>query len=174
MERLVVAIDQSTGASSAVGLAILTDDLTVIDSAAFMPKQRYRVAEKRIVCLHEQITQYVSKYITFAVESQMRIEVVFERTVMASKAGELLAESVGAFCTAFPNNELISFHKVSNTAMKRIISGSGKGDKVAVAKGLLNHLPKSEHDLIIKLLNGQSYDTLDAIAIGTTHIKEGA
>jgi Holliday junction resolvasome RuvABC endonuclease subunit len=170
MSHLIVAIDPSSGASSAVGVAILTPDLEIIDYTSLMPRRKYQVAEKRLVDLHEQLELFLAKYVRFAADNKLNIEVVVESTIMQGRAGETLAEAVGALASAFPNSDIVSFHKVHNTSMKRIISGTGKGDKVGVAKGLLKHISSAEHYKIISLLNGHQYDILDAIAIGTTHI----
>jgi Holliday junction resolvasome RuvABC endonuclease subunit len=171
---IIIAIDQSSGASSAVGVAVLTRDLDLVATAAFRPKKKYVVVEKRLVCLHDQLTEFIAPYIALSLEGQIPIEVCFERTVMLGKSGESLAESVGAFAASFPNSDLISFHKVHNLQMKKFISGTGASDKVGVAKGILKYLPSIEHDKIISLLNGQQYDSLDAVAIGITHILTGA
>jgi len=169
--KLIIAIDPSSGVTSPVGVAVMTSDLTVMDTVALMPKERYKVVEKRLVCLHEQLEAYLIPFVTVAIDSQMKIDIVLERFVMAGKTGQVLANAVGALITSIPNHKSIAYHTVHNIVLKKVIAGTGKGDKVAVAKGLLKHLPATEHDLVIKLLNGRCYDQLDAIALATCHIK---
>jgi len=166
---LIIGIDQSTGSASAVGLTLLTKDMEILECVELRPHRKYLVVEKRLVNLHEQLTAIICKYMTFAIENKLKVAVVFEKTVMKGIAGESLAESVGAFVASFPDNDLITFHKVHNLQMKKFIGGTGKADKIGVAQGLLRRLDKTQHERVLNLINRQQWDALDSIALAVTY-----
>lgn len=170
--KLVIGIDQSSGSKSAVGVAIVdSSTLELLHVCELRPVKKYLVVEKRLIDLHEQLEVVLAPWVSQAIAQEIPIEVVFERTVMRGKSGETLAQAVGAFISTFPASDFIEFGTVHNLVMKKAIGGKGNDDKQAVAAGLLEELPRTQHELIKKLTFGNNWDSLDAIGLAIAHIK---
>jgi Holliday junction resolvasome RuvABC endonuclease subunit len=169
----VIAIDQSSGSKSAVGVCIYDQsNRAILDVFELRPTKKYLVVEKRLIDLHEQLEAALAQWVSVALSSEIPIDVVFERTVMRGKSGQTLAQSVGAFIATFPNSELITFGDVHNLQMKKSIGGKGSDDKQAVAAGLLEELPRSQHDLIKTLTISERWDSIDSIGLAVAHSKK--
>lgn len=171
--QLVIGIDQSSGSKSAVGVCIYDRaNKTILDVFELRPTKKYQVVEKRLIDLHEQLEQQLAPWVSQAIDQDIEMNVIFERTVMRGKSGQTLAQAVGAFITTFPNSDLITFSDVHNLQMKKSIGGRGDDDKRAVAAGLLEELPRSQHDAIKKLTLSERWDSIDAIGLAVAYSKK--
>lgn len=161
MDKIVIAIDPGTGRTSPTGFVAFDPDLRMI-----LHHQRVTSTHKdtrhRIKDIFEQVSTAIS-----AIDPDLEANVFCESFVMRGKGGETLARLTGAFMVAVPYE--ISFEFVQNTTVKRIVGGSGKADKAAVAKGVylwFENAPLETRAKIEQLIEDEEWDVLDALAIG--------
>jgi Holliday junction resolvasome RuvABC endonuclease subunit len=165
MSYLIVGVDPGTGSSSPTGFTVFNPEtLELLYAANIWPKNkevRYRIKE---------ISEIISN--TFAeIEERYtdkKIIVGIEYFVMRGKGGETLQRLVGSIMGRLPYHW--DFLEPQNSTVKLQVAGSGKAEKIEVARGLLeifNDNPRSLQYIKDWMAAGE-YDLLDSLAIGWT------
>lgn len=160
MKRLVIGIDPGTGRSSPTGFA------------AFDPDSRELVYETTFTSTHDDnkrrikdIADQVEECL-IALDPDLEVTVVTETFVMQGKTGMLLQRLIGAIHASVPYRHALL--EVFNTSVKRIVGGSGKADKAALAASVQQWMSSEDptHARIKAHIRAQNWDITDAIAIG--------
>ncbi len=161
MKRIVFAIDQATGASSACGICLYdpnTDKL--LATYEFRPQMK-KPAWKRI----RDIAGQVDAIMAGAIKTHGPLEVRFEGVVMRGRSGQILAWMVGAIIGSVPLFcEVVEVH---NITLKRNLTGSSTADKKMIGEALLRRYKNSPEtlDALQYLIDTKQEDALDAVAI---------
>lgn|SRR5574343_2111784 len=163
---LVIGIDPSSGAKSAVGVSIINPKTRDIIDFTEIVCPKYMSVEKRLKLINKELRSFLyPKYISG------KILVAIEYTIMAGKGGESLNRAIGALIAACPiDSEGTSYRNVQNTTVKKLIAGHGGAEKEAVATGLKNFFSSNEQSIIAlnELTDLGKFDILDSIGIGVT------
>lgn len=163
---IVIGIDPSSGAKSAVGVSIINPKTREIIDFTEIVCPKYMSVEKRLKLINKELRSFLyPKYI------KGKILIAIEYTIMAGKGGESLNRAIGAMIAASPvDSEESTFRNVQNTTVKKLIAGHGGAEKEAVALGLKNFFSSSEQSLAIlnDLTILEKFDILDSIGIGVT------
>ena len=163
---LIIGIDPSSGAKSAVGVSIIKPKTRDIVDFIEIVCPKYMSVEKRLKLINKKLRTFLyPKYIVG------KILVAIEYTIMAGKGGESLNRAIGALIAACPldSNEA-TYRNVQNTSVKKLIAGYGGAEKEAVAIGLKNFFNSNEQSLAVlnELIDLGKFDILDSIGIGVT------
>ncbi len=186
---LLLAIDPGTGSSSPTGIAVIDlSNKTLVMTAAIWPdssskRQLPSHLQRPVTTLTKTEREELRKF-----KAVIRTKEICEQTldlikddityvaiesfVMYGQSGETLQRFIGAMLTRIPDH--IDMIEVGNTNMKKYVSGTGKGDKGDVARGLLKYFAHSitSIDQINQLIATQEWDRVDAIGIGITAIHK--
>lgn len=160
---LVVGIDPSTGAKSALGFSIYDpnkNEIITLKELTF-PSSDFRKRLKgliiQIVREFKRLDEYKYRYVVF-----------IESTVMLGKGGESLQRMIGAIMAIIGSE--IRVEHVSNMQIKSFVGGTGKADKEQVATGLLKFFPNDE--FLMDMIRAHRYDALDSLAVGVTGFEK--
>lgn len=160
---LVVAIDPSTGAKSALGFAVFDPNTKEIITV----KEMVTPAKDLRARIKELVLQLVKEFKKLD-EAKIDYIVFIESTVMVGKGGESLQRIIGAIMTVVPSSK--RFEHVSNMQIKAFVGGHGHAKKDQVAHGLFKFFPEDE--LLPGLITAHRYDALDALAVGVTGFEK--
>lgn len=163
IKRIRLGIDQGTGASSAMGVALYdpnTDEL--LGAWELRPSMR-KPSWQRI----RDITLQAKSIIDTAIAKHGPLEVRFEGVVLRNRGGQILAWSVGAIIGHIPLSCTVS--EVHNITLKRFITGNAGADKRAMGEGLIRYFEKLNKgealDAVRKLIDNNMSDAIDAVCI---------
>lgn len=161
---IVVGIDPSSGARSSVGFSVIeTSTMEILVAKEFKipnsPDLKTRL---------KQIAAHLIKEFKALEALEKDYIICIEQTVMMGKGGESLNRAIGAMMVTMPLARKL--YHVSNMRMKLFISGSGKGDKKAIAEGLKKWFSNSE--ILFQLTSSSRWDTIDSIGIAITGYYE--
>lgn len=163
---IVIGIDPSSGAKSAVGVSIINPKAREILDFTEIICPKYMPVEKRLKLISKELRSFLyPKYITG------KLLIAIEYTIMAGKGGESLNRAIGAMIVSTPvDSEDALYRNVQNTTVKKLIAGHGAAEKEQVAIGLKNFFNSSEQSLSIlnDLTRLQKFDIIDSIGIGVT------
>ena len=163
---IVIGLDPSSGAKSAVGVSVINPKEKQILDFTEIVCPKYMPVEKRLKMINKELRSFLyPKYITGS------ILIAIEYTIMAGKGGESLNRAVGAMIAATPiDSDTAIFRNVQNTTVKKLIAGHGGADKEGVAVGLENFFKQSDESLNVlrDLIALGKYDIIDSIGIGVT------
>lgn len=160
---LVVGIDPSTGAKSALGFSVFdpnTQEILILKEMVY-PSPDLRTRMKGLIL---QIVRELKKLD----EAKLNYVVFIESTVMRGKGGESLQRLIGAIMTIVGTG--VQVNDVSNMQIKSFIGGTGKADKQQVATGLIKFFPKDE--LLLEMIRAHRYDALDSLGVGVTGFEK--
>lgn len=156
-----IGLDAGLGVKSATGIAVIDiNTFRVVAHRAIWPQTK-RNPEK-FYEIAAEARDVAKPYLKDSVVS-------FESFVMAGKSGQSLQRLIGSIQAALSDS--IGIMEVPNTAVKQIVSGSGKGDKEAVADGLLAYFKgknRETYELVRALKKNNQHDVIDAIAIAVS------
>lgn len=164
---LIIGIDPSSGAASALGICIIDSrNRKILDIDEILPAGKYTSVEVRIRLIANKLKQILSKYYYY--ESAL---VATEFTIMKGKGGESLNRAIGAIISSVPlEKDGWIWKNVQNTSVKLLVAGAGNAEKEAVALGtekfFINDPPSI--DIIKSLIKLEKWDIMDATAIGIT------
>jgi len=147
--RITIGIDPGSGSSSptAVG-AIMLEPLRFVHVEDFWPKSKSQNARLR------ELNEFATVLLG-SIDPDAELTVVVESFCIRGRGNQILQQVIGALKAAVPAHaQLID---VPNTTVKRLIGGSGKADKQAVAAGVAKRLNIDVSEL--------SPDQTDALAI---------
>jgi Holliday junction resolvasome RuvABC endonuclease subunit len=156
----ILGVDPGTGASSPTGLA-------AINPRAFQIYWTKEVTTEQDSCEHHKLYD-LSAQVKFEIEKLEQDEdfvVACETFVLKGKSGQLLHRLIGAYiCQVEPNNHV---EYIFNTTMKKLVSGSGSGDKVDIALGCQYYFRSNPTAVsyLSALIKDQRYDRTDAIGL---------
>ena len=155
---LVVGIDP---ASNTVGLAIFDPDTKELFVFKQIVAPKSDGVHRRLVYLHEQLANEL-----IVLDPNERTYAFIENTVMQGRSGQVLANATGALMSAVPY--YCEYQPVQNTTVKRIVGGTGKADKVEVARGVLAWAQGNVATVekVRAAIQAGNFDQLDALAIG--------
>lgn len=155
---IVIGIDPGTGVSSPMGLGAFNPvRRTPIHVEEFWTK--WSNVEHRIRDISDNLE---ATLLDIVPDEETPVLVCIEYFVMRGKGGETLQRMVGSVMGRLPYNYKLVF--VQNTTVKAVVGGSGKADKRGVAEGVLDFFGGAEW--VRKLIEAESWDILDALAIG--------
>lgn len=163
LKPIILAIDQATGASSAMGLCLYDPNTqTILGTHEIRPSMK-KPSWRRIRDIAGQVHQIISlAYIKYGA-----LEVRFEGVVMRGRSGQVLAWSVGAIIGHIPLSCTVS--EVHNITLKRFITGNAGADKRAMGEGLMRYFEKLNKgealDAVRKLIDNNMMDAVDAVCI---------
>jgi len=160
---LVVGIDPSTGAKSALGFSVFdpnTSEILVLKEMTH-PHPDLRTRMKGLIL---QIVKELRKLD----DAKIDYVVFIESTVMVGKGGESLQRLIGAIMTVIASG--IRVEHVSNMQIKSFIGGTGKADKQQVAMGLMKFFPND--DVLGDMIRAHRYDALDSLGVGVTGFEK--
>lgn len=163
--KYIVGIDPSSGARSAIGLALidLVDNKIMYTQSIMVPQNKD--LRPRLKYIMSELIKFFKHIESFELEDYA---IGYETTVMQGKGGQTLQRAIGAIIAVTPSNRPL--FEISNMQMKLIAGGSGKADKKDIAESLKRIFPKSE--ILFNLTAGSHWDIIDAIGIGVaTHEK---
>ena len=172
---IVVGLDPGLGVKSPTGFVAF--DMS--DYSILLYKNLW--TQKSFKQLHFKLADLSNKLYE-ELETLSRLQAPGERAlfateyfVMKGKGGQSLQRLVGAYYSVLPS--YYDVIEVQNTGVKQVIGGTGKGDKRAVAEGVHSWLlgkNKESAKIVWNLINEESWDILDAMAIGITgYLKAG-
>lgn len=162
---LVVGIDP---ASNTVGLAIFDPDTRELFVFKQLAAKRTDDVHKRIVYLHDELSKEL-----MALDPDEQTYAYIENTVMQGRSGQILANATGALMAAVPY--WCEYQPIQNTTMKRLVGGTGKADKVEVARGVLAWAQGNDETVrkVREAIQDGHFDQLDALGIGIAgYMKE--
>lgn len=160
---IVVGIDPTSGARSALGFAVIDTELQKILIA-----KEFSIA--KTIDLRTRIKEIAAALVQEFKKLEAKGEdyhIFIESTVMMGKGGESLQRTIGAIMATSPAKR--RFDHVSNMHVKVFVAGHGRGDKKEIAEGLKKFFPKDQ--LLLDLIASSRYDALDAIAIALTGVE---
>jgi len=171
---LIIAIDQSTGKKSKLGLAVFfpmtaTDPPKIFYVAEISADRATDSADRRIQSIARTLDKHLQEFIYKSVDEQglTITAIVFEHFVMRGKGGETLAKMVGACLVLLPPDVQIIY--ANNNITKQYVAGKGGSEKELVAAGVKDYFSRSQNlSEIEDLISLHKWDILDALAIGIT------
>ncbi len=163
IKRIVIGIDQSTGASSAFGLAIYDPNThTILATHELRPKSK-RPDWQRI----KEISDQLHALLDGAYKAHGPLEVRCEGVVMRGRSGQIIAWAVGTIIAHLPPN--CTFSEVHNIKLKSFIAGSHNASKREMGQALLNYFISKGNKKSIAaaqhLVDNEYWDAVDATCI---------
>lgn len=157
---IVLGIDPATGASSPTGAAAFdSSDMSILFTREITTSQRDN-EHRKLAKLSLEVSGVYDE-----IADRSDVVVGCESFVMVGKTGQLLQRLIGSYISRIPL--AWHFEQVSNTSMKRVVSGSGEGDKLDVALGcefFFRNSPVAK-SYIQALIKDQRWDRTDAVGI---------
>jgi Holliday junction resolvasome RuvABC endonuclease subunit len=155
---LVVGIDP---ASNTVGLAVFDPESKELFIFKQLVAKRTDDVHKRIVYLHDEVSREL-----MSLDPEEQTYAYIENTVMQGRSGQILANATGALMAAVPY--WCEYQPIQNTTMKRLIAGTGKAEKVDVARGILLWAQGNAEttEKVRAAIQAGCFDQLDALGIG--------
>ncbi len=173
--KFIIGFDPATGSSSKFGLALFEVEQ---DNKGFnvFPSLKLLKAVELTAWGKKSVRDRIKAICAQVVSEVKKIEQIQDATcalyiesfVMRGKGGETLQRLIGAVMTVTPST--FEFYEVSNMQVKAFVSGHGHGDKLAVAKGVLEKLENDEQ--VAELIRHSAFDALDACAIALTGFEQ--
>ncbi len=168
MKRIIVGIDQSTGASSAFGIAIYDGNTHSILATHELRPQCKRPEWQRI----KEIAYQLNTILDGAYKAHGPLDIRCEGVVMRGRSGQMIAWAVGTVIAHLPPN--CTFSEVHNIKLKMFITGSHNASKDEMGQGLLKIFSNNKKalDTVRQLIDNKSWDAIDAICIAVYPEKE--
>jgi len=163
VKRIIVSCDQSTGASSAFGIAVYDPNTqTILQTYQRWPTDKQPVW-KRI----KQITDQLKHILEETYKQYGPLEIRCENFVMRARSGQILAWSVGAIIAIMPPySEFCEVHNIKN---KVAMTGNNGASKLDMGTSLLARFKalgnQKNIDLIQNLIDNKEWDAIDACCI---------
>jgi len=160
---LVAGLDPGTGVSSPTGVAIFDpESLEILKLTTVAPPKALKPFNQRVRFISEEVEELL---LSINPHSD-QLYTYCESFVMRGKGGEMLARLTGALMSVVPWHS--EFDTVSNTTVKKLVSGHGHGDKVDVARGVAAYFARNPESAkkVAALVKKADWDAIDALAIG--------
>lgn len=173
----IIGIDPGTGKSSPTGFCIIDPEIKQIYYAFTMaPAPTSKILHHRLVDLTKILSTWLTQVQEEILGEQEKALVCIENFVMRGKGGETLQRLIGAYVSATPMS--FELREVHNISMKKLVSGSGDGDKLDVAKGLLRWFKGNNESIkrLQELIDDEEWDVLDSLGLAVggymQHVEE--
>lgn len=161
---IILGIDPATGVASPTALALVdTETNKLIDYWIIQPNTKK--------LNHQQRVAYIARAAQGIIKEVKPDKIFVETFVMQGKGGMLLHQLIGALMAAAGYDDPWTIDTVFNTTVKRLVTGNGGADKLAVANGVMTQLFNSKETLADLILN-RLFDVTDAAAIAIAGILQ--
>ena len=166
---IVIGLDPGLGVKSPTGfVAIDMTDYSILLYKDLWTQRSFKQIHYKLADLSSKLYDELEKIDKMQGPGE-RALFATEYFVMKGKGGQSLQRLIGAYYSVLPS--YYDIIEVQNVGVKQAIGGSGKSDKLAVATGVHEWFKAKNQEsakLVWNLINEESWDILDAMAIGIT------
>lgn len=163
VKRIIVGMDQSTGASSAFGVCIYDPNTHLILATHELRPNSKTPEWKRI----KEIANQLNALLDGAYKAHGPLEVRVEGVVMRGFSGQMIAWAVGTVIAHLPPN--CTFEQVHNIKLKVFITGKHNASKQEMGQALTRYFEEKKNkknvDAVRYLCDNGHWDAIDAICI---------